>query len=111
MARERREVWAKRVERWKESGLTAAEFAAEMGLNPRTLAHWKWYLGRERASRPQPTPPKFVEVVTPTAIATDPAADKTEPLELVLRDGLVVRVPPRFDQAALHRLLVALAGR
>src|SRR5262249_8622003 len=115
---ESREVWAKRVDRWKESGLTAAEFAAEMGINPRTLTHWKWHLGaeaargREDTSRPQAAPPKFVEVVAaPTAIAPDAAAQKTEPLEVVLRDGLVVRVPARFDQAALRRLLVALAGR
>jgi hypothetical protein len=28
-----REEWAKRVERWKDSGLTAAEYAAD-------VAHW-----------------------------------------------------------------------
>lgn len=40
MARDGREVWAKRVERWRESGLTAKEYAAEVGLNPNTLTHW-----------------------------------------------------------------------
>jgi hypothetical protein len=32
MARERRDVWEKRVERWRESGLTAQEYAAEIGV-------------------------------------------------------------------------------
>lgn len=36
-ARVEREEWAKRVERWRDSGLKAAEFAAELGINPRTL--------------------------------------------------------------------------
>jgi hypothetical protein len=48
MARESRETWAKRVERWRDSGLTAAEFAAEVGVNPRTLSYWKWRLGSKR---------------------------------------------------------------
>jgi hypothetical protein len=36
-ARVEREEWAKRVERWRDSGLTTAEFATELGINPRTL--------------------------------------------------------------------------
>jgi transposase len=42
-----REEWAKRVERWRDSGLKCAEFAAEVGINPRTLTYWKWVLGKE----------------------------------------------------------------
>ena len=38
MARESREEWAKRAERWRDSGLRAAEFAAEVGVNPWTLS-------------------------------------------------------------------------
>jgi len=33
MARETREVWVKRVERFRDSGLTLKEFAAEVGVN------------------------------------------------------------------------------
>jgi hypothetical protein len=32
-----REEWRQRVERWRDSGLTAAPFATETGINPRTL--------------------------------------------------------------------------
>src|SRR5260370_16540943 len=41
-----REEWAKRVARWKDSGLTAKEFATELGINPRSLVFWKWQLGK-----------------------------------------------------------------
>jgi DNA-binding transcriptional regulator YiaG len=44
MAREPREVWEKRVARWRESGLKAKEFACEVGVNANTLAHWAWRL-------------------------------------------------------------------
>jgi hypothetical protein len=37
MDRESRETWAKRVERWRDSGLTAKEYAAELGINVRSL--------------------------------------------------------------------------
>ncbi|WP_444547639.1 IS66 family insertion sequence element accessory protein TnpA [Sorangium atrum] len=48
-----REEWRKRVERWRDSGLTAAEFAGELGINPRTLMYWKWLLARDdKASTP-----------------------------------------------------------
>ena len=95
MARASRADWAKRVERWKDSGLTAKEFAAETGLNASTLSYWKWRLGveqcsdkpadkpRTKKSRPTRQPPKarskaptFVEVTAPTPVA--------EPLELVM---------------------------
>ena len=44
MGHDPREEWAKRGERWSDSGLTAKEFAAATGLNANTLMHWKWRL-------------------------------------------------------------------
>ena len=46
MARASREIWAKRVERWKDSGLSAKEFAAELDVSPKSLMFWKWKLGQ-----------------------------------------------------------------
>jgi hypothetical protein len=37
MARSTRAEWAKRVERWQDSGLTAKEFAAELDISPTSL--------------------------------------------------------------------------
>ena len=51
MDRTSREEWAKRVERWRDSGLTAAEFAAELGINAHSLSWWKWRLAAEQAKR------------------------------------------------------------
>lgn len=90
------------MQRWVDSGLTAREYAAETGLNENTLAHWKWRLGTQ-APRAAPRA-GFVEVVAGTA-APEAAATC---FELVLPQGLVLRVPPRFDAAGLRRLLTAL---
>jgi len=40
MRQERREVWVKRIEQWKESRLTAKEFAVQAGVNLNTLQSW-----------------------------------------------------------------------
>jgi len=106
MAREGREVWAKRVERWVDSGLSAKEFAAETGINANTLAHWRWRLGAEAGRTPAKAaamPVRFVEL----AAAPDAAAPA---FELVLAGGRTVRVPPRFDGAELARLVQVLEG-
>jgi hypothetical protein len=44
MAKTTSAEWAKRVERWQDSGLTAKEFAAELAG---TLAYWKCKLRRK----------------------------------------------------------------
>jgi hypothetical protein len=51
MARASRAEWAMRVERWKASGLTAKEFAAETGLKASTLTFWSWKLRREASGQ------------------------------------------------------------
>jgi hypothetical protein len=116
-----REEWAKRVERWRESGLTSAEFAAELGINPRTLTYWKWVLGKEargekrewpsrksvrRARRPSTSSaesksalPELVEVHT---------ALRDARFELELGAGRRIRVPASFDAMELRRLLDVL---
>jgi transposase-like protein len=117
MGHERREVWAKRVERWADSGLTAHEFAAEIGVNANTLAHWRWRLNARTAARPRSaarsTAPAFVEVVEAAGVvgAAPAAAAVTEPLELVLPSGLRIRVPVHFDAASLRSLVAALEAR
>jgi len=136
MKSDKRELWTKRVERWRDSDLSAKEFAAEIGVNPLTLAHWKWRLGAERrgklrrsSKKPSPPTPAFVEVA-PVAVAqalTTPRPSKTvavsrpskkvetltahEPLEVVLLNGLRVRVPVQFEALALQRVVAVLQGQ
>ncbi len=110
MPRDTREVWAKRVERWVDSGLTAKEYAAETGLNANTLAHWRWKLGGAVKEARRPARPTFLEIVRPTEAAPTEAGP-LERLEVVLRSGLRVLVPPRFDGDAVRRLVDALEVR
>jgi transposase len=113
--------WAKRVERWKDSGLTAKEFAAQAGLKASMLSYWQWKLraldgggcgpskqtakpasGRRSVSGGTTRvgaiakPMQFVEL--PAAVV----ASSTPWLELVLGDSTRVRVPVGFDEVTLR---------
>jgi hypothetical protein len=116
MGRSTRGAWQARVERWVASGLTAAEFATEIGVNPRTLTYWKWRLGAAakaaglKAGRPRATPrPSFVELVADPGVSAP--AEGSDALEVILADGIRVRVPAQFDANALRRVVAALGAR
>ena len=105
MARESRAAWARRIRRWERSGRTAAEFAAREGVNPRTLAFWKWKLGSSTllsSSRRRPAV-DFVEVV-PEAVTRQGAVE-------IVVERYRVRLDRTGDEATLARVLDALRGR
>lgn len=110
MAGSKRATWAKRVEQWKRSGLTAKQFAARAGLNAGTLSYWKWRLGKEaREGKPSGTalakrgePVSFVEV-SPLPVATG---------RLEVGVGrYTVAVEHGFDTGALDQVLDVLEAR
>jgi hypothetical protein len=118
MGRDGREVWAKRVARWRESGLSAREFASETGINASSLSHWAWKLARgeragtERAGRRGPEKIGWVEVVPPPApAAVAPLPHASDALEIVVDGRRTVRVPSNFDADVLRRVLAVLEAR
>src|SRR5262245_59956082 len=105
MAKESRAAWERRVRRWERSGLSAAEFAAREGVNPRTLSFWKLKLGRSRlpdANR-QRASVEFVEVV-PEAVPQQDAATE------IVVERYRVRLDRGADEATLARVLDAVRG-
>jgi hypothetical protein len=106
--------------------LSCAEFAAELGVNPRTLTYWKWMLNKEargekrvwptrktrtpRVLRPAASePPRSPPVVT--GLVEVQAAPRDGRFELELGAGRRLRVPASFDAADLRRLLDVLEAQ
>jgi transposase len=122
MGKATREEWAKRVERWQDSGLTAKEFAAELDVAPSSLTFWKWKLRRletsdgdagssrgrrkRRAAKHEAASTSFLQLVPTTSPQTHADA-----LEVVLSNGTVIRVSRDFDKPTLVRLVAVLGGR
>ena len=96
---------------FEHSGLPLAEFERRHNLSRNRLSWWRKRLGAAATAtdtRPGPASVTFlpVRVEVPPRAAPPPVA--VAPIELVLPDGTVVRVPPSFDVATLTRLLDVL---
>lgn len=83
----------------EKSGLPRGEFAALHGIHEQRLYNWQRRLAADVGDG---QPLQFREVSPAAAAGTDPR------LEVVLRSGRLVRVPPSFDAAELGRLLDVL---
>lgn len=105
MNRAGRDEWAKRVQRWKDSGLEAEKFAESEKLNANTL---RWWSSRLRRTPKKAAPPEFVEVVAGKPARTRVPTQNTASLELVMSHGVRVVVPIGFDEKTLRRLLHAV---
>jgi hypothetical protein len=115
-----REKWAKHVERWKGSGLSVTEFAAEAGINARSLSWWRWHLSKGDAAvkprRRRRSPETSVAVtrsaqVSPITFVEMTASPPRDGLEVVLPSMVRVCVRPGFDAPTLVRLLDVLEHR
>jgi hypothetical protein len=129
MKRDGRDVWAKRVARWRDSGLSGRAFATEMGINAGTLSYWAWKLRKELGDNAAVALPiegrqsaaGWVEITAPGGVAGNapkletpgvaaPRREeiKTSSFELVLDARRTLRVPGDFDADALRRLLAVV---
>jgi hypothetical protein len=118
MAKTSRETWAKRVEQWKDSGLSGPEFAREVGISRHSLSWWKWRLRADarRAADPEaakrrPRRKRVSKITPPITFVEMPAPTLRETLEVVLPTGVRIRVPSEFDAGAVARLVQALGER
>jgi hypothetical protein len=112
MERVDRETWAKRVERWKDSGLSAAEFATEIGVTPKALSWWKWQLGKgEKRKATQRRPRARKVALSPMTFVEMSAPARSDALELVLPGGVRILVRTPVDSDALGRVLDVLEKR
>jgi hypothetical protein len=112
--RTRREEWRKRVTRWKDSGLTAQEYAAEAGLNPRTLTWWRSAFEREArgqsarsAKEERIRAVNLVELKPPVAVAPAPSAL----IEIDLDGRRKLRFSETTAPEVVARLIAALEAR
>ena len=107
------DAWRERVRRWKESGLSAREFAAREGIERHgALSWWAYHLSQRDAvqgstgRKSTPGDLRIVELSRP-AERTRPAS----PVEIMMPSGVRLMVSADSDEAALQRALQALGVR
>jgi hypothetical protein len=103
------EEWQKRIERWRESGLTADQFATELGINAGSLRFWGYKLNKAKRTAAALVPaPRNRRVEPATAFVEVRSAVSQSSFELELGNGRRLRVPNGFEPEALERLLELL---
>jgi hypothetical protein len=94
-------TWRDRVTRWKAGGLSVRDFCRTEGLSEPSFYSWRRTIAERDAATAAPDAPAFVPLhVRP---GTAPVV-----LELVLRSGHVLRIPPGSDPGHLRAVLAAL---
>lgn len=88
------------VDAWRRSGEKPEDFAERRGIHPRRLRRWV------SALEEPAVPARFYAVRLVHAVETESRADAA--LELVLGEGLTIRVAPGFAAEDLARVLEVL---
>lgn len=101
-------LWAKQV----ELDMSTTAFCAAEGLDVATYNRWKGRLiglrtGRVSAEEPPAVPRADTSLVDVTTLLTPPT--RSDPgVEVILSDGIRLRLAADFDPAALRRAVEAL---
>lgn len=106
--------WIRRLEEFDRSGLSRADYAEPRGLTPSTLSWWRCEIARrERAraragGRGQSPALLPVSILAPAPVASTKL--RVAPIEVVVRDQVVIRVTAGFDPATLREVVEALTS-
>lgn len=90
------------IDAWQKSGTSLARFAAAHRLAPLRLQRWR----RRLEAVSEPSVPRVMQV---RVVAREPN-EETDAMDIVLRDGLLVRVRPGFDAESVASLISALSA-
>jgi hypothetical protein len=114
---DKQQLWLERVQRWQRSQFTIRDFCARHCLSEPSFYSWKRILSDRGLLSPgdggTAQPSTAAGPATPLFVAATVADSEVapQPLEVVLPDGLSVRVTAGFDAATLRRLLALLRGQ
>ena len=108
LAKER--FWRRMLQRWQRCRLSIRDFCAQQHLSEPSFYGWRRTLAQRdpkatttaaARQRPAAAPPAPRPTFVPVQVVSVPSPA----LELVLRNGRLLRVPPGFDAATLRQLL------
>ncbi len=97
---EKLQAWRALVETWKRSGQTINAFCRARQLTRSNFDRWRRILAAEEGVPSPLPPPAFV----PVRVVAEPIA------EVVLRSGIMVRVPLGATADAVTRLIAAVGA-
>jgi hypothetical protein len=108
-------MWRQHVSRHARSKMSVRDYCAQAGISEPSFYAWRSELARRdsvngRIARSEPTAPRRAVTSTPRFVPVAIAPPVASHVEVVLRSGLVIRVPAQ-DAAALRTVLELLEPR
>lgn len=97
--------WRERVEAWRASGKSAAEFCSDQDYSPKSLQWWAWHFGgqkRKRSSRA--TKPQFARVIA----KRDTAKHTSDAPVVVHLAGARIEIGTGADRTVVSMILESL---
>ncbi len=113
------QLWRRILRRHQQTHLPVSAFCQREGLNVANFLWWRRELARrdqeKTASLPGPltkgpSKPPVASVFLPVRVVEDNLASPP-PIEILVNDGLTVRVPCGFDPRTLNDILALLEAR
>ena len=101
------QFWRRLVRRWRRSGLTVRDFCAEHDVSEPSFYAWRRTIAqRDRRREELRSPSVAAKGAQPLFVPLQvlPSCGGMT-IEVVLRQGRIVRVPAGFDAATLRQLL------
>ncbi len=110
--RRSRAEWVEEIRRWRESGQSAAEYAAKHGLHAGTLGGWASKVRDVEAAKPGGRRGRESMFVPLRVAHVAPASARAESgeIEVLLLNGRRVRISGNFDGEVVERLLSIVEG-
>jgi hypothetical protein len=119
---DREQVWREIMARWEQAGLSQQEFCEQEEIKLTTFGYWRRELkrrdGQEESMKPLGTVASGIKgssaTTTQPPLFVPVQVNQVQPAsfcEIVLDDGLVIRVPSVFDLEHLALLVRTLEGR
>ena len=110
---DKRKVWRLLVLEWRSSSLTVKQFSEKNQLKEAALQRWGYRLKNQvRTNNPahqamtsqQTHLTPFIPVMMTTSAQTNVTSNQT-PIELLINQQLVLRIPHHFDSTTLLQLI------
>ncbi len=121
--RHKEQFWRQMFARWTASGLSIAAFCEDARLSQQSFYRWRRVLRKRTSRSDQQRRSQAVDAATETAataiarplpLFVPLVVERTAAaavLEVVVRDGRVIRVPAGFDATTLAQVLAVLEGQ
>ena len=97
---QKRQYWEAKISRWKESGMSQAEYCRGHDLKIKTFSYWLRKFRKEKTATVQ-----FVELPSEKLFAYKNEPNRITELKLIIDEGISIEVGDGFNPGTLKQVI------